>query len=158
MSNQNEIQRLAHELEVAEFSGDPGLQPSSPDWHQHPLFLAYEAALDDMVLAEDLPLVPLIEARREDDETQQQYVYQVRQWRQGYGSLRRLADTGGRSMRTALILSKSRAHRWPAKPEPPEMSIPPVPHPSAVKARADKYVRDHYVVVNGRLYPKRKKR
>lgn len=36
----------------------------------------------------------------------------------------------------------------------------PVPklHPSAVKARADKYVRDHYTVVNGVLYPKRKTR
>ncbi len=34
----------------------------------------------------------------------------------------------------------------------------PQPHPSAVKARADKYVNDHYTVVNGTLYPKRKAR
>jgi hypothetical protein len=117
MSNQNEIQQLAHELEVAEFGGDPGLQPSSPDWHQHPLLLAYERALDDDVLAEDLPLVPYKKAQREHDETRQQYRYQVQQWRQGYGGgLRRLADTGARSLRAMLILEKSQSHNWPEDP------------------------------------------
>jgi hypothetical protein len=36
--------------------------------------------------------------------------------------------------------------------------VKPVVHPSRRKARADKYVRDHYTVVNGTLYPKHKAR
>ena len=146
MSTQNEIQRLAHELEKAQ-GDDPSI-----DW-DHPAYIAYEDALDASWSIKDLPLVPYLEAKREHEETRQQYQYQIEQYRKGYGNLRRIADTGGRWTRTYFILDKSRSH-WP-KEDPDE--LPPKPHPSAIKARADKYVHDHYVVVNGKLYPKRKK-
>lgn len=145
--NEQHIERLARELERAQGDGDPGLQPSAP-WYEHPLYLAYERALDDAVLAEDLPLVPLIEAWREDDETDKQFIYQVRQYRQGYGNLRRLADTGGRSMRTALILSKSLARRMPLGEDVElDVAVPPARRRRKRSAVTDGYVKTRRTVL-----------
>jgi hypothetical protein len=41
----SDVNRLAHELELAELGGDPALQPPFTPW-QHPLVHAYRAAFD----------------------------------------------------------------------------------------------------------------